>query len=151
MAMKCILCYLQGMPDYGLLLWCSSSSDLIVYTDTDWAGCLDTRRSTSGYMMFLEDNLVSWSAKWQTVITRSSVEASIAPLPTAWLRPLGYVSCSMISRPHRLGAPLPTMTISVLHTYPPTLFSINAPSMWRLIFILSERRLSSVKSVSSMS
>jgi hypothetical protein len=74
-AMKRILCYLQVTPDYGLLLRHSSSSDLIVYTDADWAGCLDTRRSTSGYAVFLGDNLVSWSVEWQTVVSRSSTEA----------------------------------------------------------------------------
>jgi hypothetical protein len=57
--MKRILRYLQGMPDYGLLLRRSSSSDLIIYTDADRAGCPDTRRSTSGYAVFLGDNLVS--------------------------------------------------------------------------------------------
>jgi hypothetical protein len=74
-AMKCILRYLQGTPDYNLLLHRSSCSDLVVYTDADWAGCSDTRRSTSGYAVFLGDNLVSWSAKRQTVVSRSSVEA----------------------------------------------------------------------------
>jgi hypothetical protein len=73
--MKRILRYLQGTSDYGLLLCRSSSSDLIVYTDADWAGCPDTRRFTSGYVVFLGDNLVSWSAKRQTVISRSSAEA----------------------------------------------------------------------------
>jgi hypothetical protein len=58
-AMKHILRYLQGMPDYDLLLCHSSSSNLIVYTNDDWASCLDTRRSTSGYAVFLGDNLVS--------------------------------------------------------------------------------------------
>jgi hypothetical protein len=57
-AMKRILCYLCGTPDFGLLLRRSSSSDLVVYTDADWAGCPDTRRSTSGYAVFLGDNLV---------------------------------------------------------------------------------------------
>jgi hypothetical protein len=59
MAMKRIMCYLWGTPDYDLLLRRSSSSDLVIYTDADWAGCLDTRRSTSGYAVFLGDNLVS--------------------------------------------------------------------------------------------
>jgi hypothetical protein len=61
-AMKRILCYLQGTPDYGLLCH-SSSSDLVLYMDADWADCPDTCRSTSGYAVFLGDNLVSWSAK----------------------------------------------------------------------------------------
>jgi hypothetical protein len=73
--MKRILCYRQGTSDYGLLLCRSSSSDLIVYTDADWASCLDTHCSTSGYAVFLGDNLVSWSAKRQTIISSSSVEA----------------------------------------------------------------------------
>jgi hypothetical protein len=52
-AMKCIMRYLQGTPDYGLLLRRSSGSDLVVYTDADWADCPDTRRSTLGYVVFL--------------------------------------------------------------------------------------------------
>jgi hypothetical protein len=74
-AMKDILHYLQGTPDYSLLLHRSSSSNLIIYMDADWAGCPDTRRSTSDYAVFLGDNLVSWSAKWQTIISRSSAKA----------------------------------------------------------------------------
>jgi hypothetical protein len=74
-AMKRILRYLRGTPDYGLLLRRSRYTDLAVYTDADWAGCPDTHRSTSGYAVFLGDNLVSWSAKWQTVVSRSSAKA----------------------------------------------------------------------------
>jgi hypothetical protein len=74
-AMKRILHYLQGMPEYGLLLCRTSCSDLTIYTDADRAGCLDTCRSTSGYVVFLGANLVSWLAKQQTVVSRSSVEA----------------------------------------------------------------------------
>jgi hypothetical protein len=74
-AMKHILCYLQGTPNYGLLLRRSSSSDLVIYMDVDWAGCPDTRLSTSGYAVFLGDNLVSLSAKRYTIISRSSAEA----------------------------------------------------------------------------
>jgi hypothetical protein len=92
-AMKRILHYLQGTPDYGLLLRHLSSSDLIVYTDADWAGCPDTRRSTSGYAVFMGDNLVSWSAKRQTVVSRSSAEAKYHAIANGvaeatWLRQL---------------------------------------------------------------
>jgi hypothetical protein len=92
-AMKRILRYLQGTPDYGLLLRRSSCSDLVVYTDADWARCPDTCRSTSGYAVFLGDNLVSWSAKRQTVVSRSSVEAEYRVVANGvaeatWLRQL---------------------------------------------------------------
>jgi hypothetical protein len=92
-AMKRILPYLHGTPDYSLLLRRSSSSDLVVYTDADWAGCLDTCRFTSGYAVFLGDNLVSWSAKRQTVVTRSSAEAEYRAVANGvagatWLRQL---------------------------------------------------------------
>jgi hypothetical protein len=48
-ALKRILRYLRGSLDYGLLLRPSPTSELVVYTDADWAGCPDMRRSTSGY------------------------------------------------------------------------------------------------------
>jgi hypothetical protein len=94
----------------------------------------------------------TWFPSWPSGRPSSPTPAlrlSIVSLPTVWLRPLGYVSCSMSSRPRHLSAYLSTATISAPCTYPPTPFNINAPSLWRLIFILSERRLPSVKSASS--
>jgi hypothetical protein len=93
MAMKHILCYLYGTADFGLLLRRSSSSDLVIYTDADWAGCSDTRRSTSGYAVFLRDNLVSWSVKQQTIVSRSNAEAEYRAVANGvaeatWLRQL---------------------------------------------------------------
>jgi hypothetical protein len=91
--MKHIMRYLQGTLDYDLLLRRSSSSDLVIYTDADWTGCPDTRRSTSGYAVFLGDNLVSWSAKRQTVVSHSSAEAEYRAVANdvaeaTWLRQL---------------------------------------------------------------
>nr|XP_040252200.1 aminopeptidase M1-A-like [Aegilops tauschii subsp. strangulata] len=45
------------------------------YSDADWAGCLDTRRSTSGYVVYLGDSLVFWSSKRQDTVSRSNTEA----------------------------------------------------------------------------
>lgn len=58
-ALKRILRYVQGTLDYGLHIQKSPVTDLVVYSDADWAGCPDIRKSTSGYANFLGDNLVS--------------------------------------------------------------------------------------------
>jgi hypothetical protein len=94
-AMKRILRYLQRTPYYGLLLCRSSCSDLIVYTDADWARCPDTRRSASWYTVFLRDNLVSWSAKHRQSSLGPVQKLSTALSPTAWLRPPGCASYSI--------------------------------------------------------
>jgi hypothetical protein len=74
-ALKCIIRYIHGTIDFGLHLYPSSVDKLISYTDADWAGCPDTRRSTSGYCVYLGDNLISWSAKRQHTLSRSSAKA----------------------------------------------------------------------------
>ncbi|GAU17623.1 hypothetical protein TSUD_254980 [Trifolium subterraneum] len=74
-ALKRILRYIQGTLDHGLHLYKSPVSGLTSYTDADWGGCPDTRRSTSGYCIFLGDNLISWSSKRQPTLSRSSAEA----------------------------------------------------------------------------
>jgi hypothetical protein len=74
-ALKGLLRYVRGTVDFGLILHQSPSAELVVYTDADWAGCPDTRRSISGYVVFLSGNLISWSSKQQPIVTRSSAEA----------------------------------------------------------------------------
>jgi len=71
----------------------SSSAELVVYIDADWAGCPNTCRSTSGYAVFLGGNLVSWSPKQQPVVSHSSAEAEYRAVANSvaeasWLRQL---------------------------------------------------------------
>ncbi|GJZ61983.1 ribonuclease H-like domain-containing protein [Tanacetum coccineum] len=92
-ALKRILRYVRGTVDFGLQLYAFATTSLVGYTDADWAGCPFTRRSTSGYYDFLGDNLLSWSAKRQHTISRSSTEAEYrgvanVVVETAWLRNL---------------------------------------------------------------
>lgn len=74
-ALKCIVRYVKGTIDHGLHLYPSSSSTLISYTDANWDECSNTHRSTSGYCVFLGDNLLSLSSKRQTTLSRSSAES----------------------------------------------------------------------------
>nr|GEX55657.1 ribonuclease H-like domain-containing protein [Tanacetum cinerariifolium] len=92
-ALKRVLRYIRGTLDHGLQLHVSSTSQLNAYTDADWAGCLVTRRSTSGYCVFLGDNILSWYAKCPVTLSRSSTEAEYRGVAnvvaeTAWIRNL---------------------------------------------------------------
>ncbi|GKC89196.1 ribonuclease H-like domain-containing protein [Tanacetum coccineum] len=85
--------YIISQPSWGLILYSSTTSSLVAYSDADWAGCPTTRRSTSGYCVFLGNNLLSWSSKRQFTLSRSSAEAEYrgvanAVAETCWLRNL---------------------------------------------------------------
>jgi hypothetical protein len=74
-AVNRILRYLKGTPGKGLLFSKHGVSSIEGYTDADWAGDQTTRKSTSGYFTFVNENLVTWHGKKQKVVARSSAEA----------------------------------------------------------------------------
>ncbi|GKE70724.1 ribonuclease H-like domain-containing protein [Tanacetum coccineum] len=92
-AMKRVLRYLRGTINLGLQLFHSTTSQLIAYSDADWAGCPATRRSTSGYCVYLGDNLLTWSSKRKDTLSHSSAEdkyrgVANAVAETSWIHNL---------------------------------------------------------------
>lgn len=74
-AAKRILPYLNGTRDHGLFYTYSNAYNLVGYTDSYWADDIETRRSTSGYVFYLGNEVISWSFKKQQVMALSIPEA----------------------------------------------------------------------------
>ncbi|GMP52692.1 hypothetical protein CsSME_00018407 [Camellia sinensis var. sinensis] len=78
-AVKWILRFVQGTLPHGLH-FTPSSFDLHGFSDANWASDIHDRKSISGYCVFLGANLVSWSAKKQATVSRSSTKAEYCAL-----------------------------------------------------------------------
>ncbi|GJV98246.1 retrovirus-related pol polyprotein from transposon TNT 1-94 [Tanacetum coccineum] len=88
---KRIFKYLKGTINMGLWYPKDSGFELTAFSDADHAGCLDTRKSTSGGIQFLGDKLVSWMSKKQNCTAMSSAEAEYVALSAScaqvmWMR-----------------------------------------------------------------
>ncbi|GJU02781.1 ribonuclease H-like domain-containing protein [Tanacetum coccineum] len=70
-----VLRYLKGSPGSGIQINKIGNLKLRAYADYDWAKCHATRKSVSGYCVFLGDSLVTWKRKKQSSLSRSSAEA----------------------------------------------------------------------------
>ena len=86
-----LLRYLKASPGRGVLMKNNGRTDIVAYTDADWAGNPIDRKSTTGFCMFVGGNLVTWKSKKQTVVARSSAEAEYRAMAAAtseiiWLR-----------------------------------------------------------------
>lgn len=83
--------YLQRTKDYMFIYRRQDHLEIIGYSHLDFAGCLDSRRSTSGYVFMLAGGAVSWKSVKQTFIASSTMEAEFVAWYEAsnqgiWLR-----------------------------------------------------------------
>jgi hypothetical protein len=88
-AVKRILRYVKGTIGMGLQITKSPSMLVSRFSDADWAGCLDDRRSIGGFAIFLGSNLVSWSARKQPTVSGSSTEAEYKAITNATAEIMG--------------------------------------------------------------
>ena len=88
---KRVLRYLQGTRTHGLLYEKKDDNELVGFTDSDWAGSLDDRKNTLGYLFCLGTKVISWSSKKQKTVALSSAKAEYiaatdASCENIWLR-----------------------------------------------------------------
>ena len=86
-----ILRYIKGTPSQGVLYENRGHTQVVGYSDADWADSHTDRRSTLGYCVFIGGNLIPWKSKKQDVVARSSAEAeyramALATCELIWLK-----------------------------------------------------------------
>lgn len=86
-----MLRYIRGTIEYGIWYRSVENGVLIGYSDSDWGGCVDDYKSTSGYSFSFGSGIFSWSTKKQDIVAQSSAEAEYVAAATAanqgiWLR-----------------------------------------------------------------
>lgn len=75
-----ILRYLKGSPGLGIKIAKDTGVSLKGYSYADWAKCIVTRKSVTGYCVFINENLISWKSKKQNTLSKSSAEAEYRAL-----------------------------------------------------------------------
>jgi hypothetical protein len=75
--------YVKGTLNMGLKIRKSNSMMVSAFSNAYWTGCVDDRRSTGGFVVFLGPNLTSWSARKQLTASRSSTEVEYKVLTNA--------------------------------------------------------------------
>ncbi|GAU50539.1 hypothetical protein TSUD_409840 [Trifolium subterraneum] len=78
-----VLRYLKGNPGTGLFFPRNASLQLMGFSDADWGGCPDSRRSITGYCFFIGQSLICWKSKKQLIVSKSSSEAEYRALASA--------------------------------------------------------------------
>ena len=74
-AVKKVLRYLQGTKDYRLIYRRTNNLEIIGYSYSDYVGCKDTRKSTSGYIFMLSNGSISWKSHKQSLVASFTMKA----------------------------------------------------------------------------
>ncbi|KAG8488362.1 hypothetical protein CXB51_016389 [Gossypium anomalum] len=74
MAAKRVLRYIKGTLRLGMLFKKEKDLKLVGYSDSDWAGCIDDMKSTSGYFFTLSSSVFCWCSKKQQTVAQSTAE-----------------------------------------------------------------------------
>lgn len=90
-AVKRIMRYLRGTVEFGVFYEKGGDEELVGYTDSNYAGDLNDRKCTSGYVFMLGSGAVAWSSKKQPIVTLSTTEAEFVAAATCasqaiWMR-----------------------------------------------------------------
>ena len=104
--LKHLLHYLKGTTTHGLMFSPASPVLLTSFSDADWAGDSSDRRSTSGCLIYLGRNLVSWSSMKQPTVARSNTEAEYKAIANTTSELLWITSFLL-----ELYIPLPSPTL----------------------------------------
>ncbi|XP_026429268.1 uncharacterized protein LOC113325284 [Papaver somniferum] len=137
-----VLRYRKGHPGQGIVLRKDSALQLNSYCDSDWASCPLSRRSLTGYFIFLGGSPIFWKTKKQHTVSRSSAEAEYRSMAhtcseLTWLKTLLKSLGVFYSQPMRLYCD----SQSALHIAA-NLFFMNAQNILRLIVIMYEIKFS---------
>lgn len=114
--LKRVLRYLRGTTNFGITFKSETDSAVRAYSDSDWGGCIETRRSTGGFCTFLGSNIISWSAQKQQSVSRSSTEAEY--------RTLSDTAAELVWLLNLLRE------IGIPHTTPPEVFCDNLSAVY---------------------
>lgn len=106
-----ILCYLCHMSNLGLFFSSSSSFKLTIFSNADWAGCPNDKKSMGGFCVYFGSLLIFWSSKKQFTIAQSSTETEY--------KTVANTTCEMLW----IQSLLKELAISLI--YPPTLWCGN--------------------------
>ncbi|GJZ56858.1 uncharacterized mitochondrial protein-like protein, partial [Tanacetum coccineum] len=87
-----VLRYLKSYPRQGLIFQANSTLNLKAFCDSDWASCSFSRRSVTGYYIFLGSCLISWKSKKQTIVSKSSTKAEYRALADVTCE-LSWIKC----------------------------------------------------------